>query len=64
MDLLTIIILIAVLITFGTLVAGLGSMGIGGEYDAKHDTKLMFARVGMQAITLLLLLFAFYLSST
>jgi hypothetical protein len=38
-------------------------MAHGGEFDQKHSSQLMIARVGMQGITVLLLLFAVFLSS-
>lgn len=62
MNLLTIIIIVAMLLTVVALIMGVGSMGRGGEYDEKHDTQFMFARVGLQALTLVLLLFAIYLA--
>ena len=40
------------------------SMAHGGEFDEKHSDQLMFARVGMQAITLLLLFGALYCANT
>lgn len=61
---LTIVIVIALALTLVTLVTGIGSMAQGGEFDEKHSTQLMFARVGMQGITLLLLLLALYLAGT
>lgn len=64
MNLLTIVIIVAVLLTVVALVMGIGSMARGGEYDEKHETQFMFARVGMQAVTLVLLLFAIYLANT
>jgi hypothetical protein len=63
MNLLTIVILLAILLTAVILVTGIGSMMQGGEFDAKHGTQLMFARVGMQTVTFLLLLFALFLAS-
>ena len=62
MSLLTIIILLAMLSTAVMLVMGIGSMAHGGEYDEKHETQFMFARVGLQGATFLLLLFALYLA--
>ena len=62
MSLLTIIILLAMLFTAAVLVLGIGSMARGGEYDEKHETQFMFARVGLQGATFLLLLFALYLA--
>ncbi len=63
MDILNIAIIGALLMTVGLIGTGIWSMAHGGEFDQKHSTQLMFARVGMQAITLLLLFFAVYLSS-
>ena len=42
---------------------GILSMVHGGEFDRKHSTELMYARVGMQGVTLLLLLLAIFLAS-
>ncbi len=63
MNLLTILIVLAMLFTVAVLISGIGSMVQGGEFDRKHGTQLMFARVITQAITILLLLFAFYLTN-
>lgn len=63
MNLLTVIIIVAMLLTVVALVMGIGSMARGGEYDEKHETQFMFARVGLQAVTLVLLLFAIYLAN-
>ena len=63
MNLLTIVIIIAMLLTVAVLVMGVGSMARGGEYNEKHETQFMFARVGMQALTLILLLLAIYLAN-
>jgi len=62
-DLLTFVIVISMILTAVILIIGVGSMGHGGEFDEKHSEQLMFARVGMQAITLLLLLVALYLAN-
>lgn len=40
--------------TVAVLFTGLGSMVKGGEFDDRHSTQLMFARVGLQAVTLAL----------
>jgi len=42
---------------------GIWSMAHGGEFDQKHSTQLMFARVAMQAITVALLLLAVYIAN-
>ena len=58
MTLLTSVIVIALLATVGTLLWGIVSMAQGGEFDRHHSHQLMFARVGLQGITLLFLLIA------
>jgi len=64
MNLLTLVIIIAMILTIAVLILGIGSMARGGEFDEKHSDQLMSARVGMQAVTLLLLFFAIYLANT
>lgn len=63
MNILTMVIMIALAATIGLMGTGIWSMAHGGEFDRKHSTELMFARVGMQGLTVLLLLFAVYLAS-
>lgn len=63
MNILTILIILALLITIGVMGTGIWSMAHGGEFDRKHSTQLMFARIGMQGVTVLLLLFSVYLAS-
>lgn len=58
MTVLTGIILLGVLATAVSLVWGIGSMAHGGDFDQRHGTQLMFARVGLQGVTLLLLIVA------
>ena len=55
MDLLTILIVLALLATCGTLGLGLLTMSIGGYNDKEFGKPLMWTRVGLQAATLLLL---------
>lgn len=64
MSLLTIVIIISLVLTIAVLAIGIGSMAHGGEFDEKHSDQFMYARVGMQAVTLLLLFFAIYLANT
>lgn len=64
MNLLTLVIVACLVLTAVILFIGVGSMAQGGEFDEKHSNQLMFARVGMQAITLILLFVAFYLANT
>lgn len=62
MKLLTLLIVGALVMTIGVIGTGIWSMAHGGEFDRKHSTQLMLARVGMQAVTLLLLLMAFFMA--
>lgn len=63
MTLLTISIVLALFSTVAVLAMGVASMARGGEYDEKHDTQFMAARVGLQSATFLLLLVALYLAN-
>ena len=63
MDILNLVIVAALLMTVGLIGTGIWSMAHGGEFDQKHSTQLMFARVGMQGATLLLLLIAMFLAN-
>ena len=63
MNILTLLIVVALLLTLGVLGTGIWSMGHGGEFDKKHSTQLMFARIVMQALTVLLLFIAIFISS-
>jgi len=63
MDFLNVVIVAALLMTVGLIGTGIWSMAHGGEFDQKHSTQLMFARVGMQGVTLLLLLLAMFLAN-
>jgi len=51
-----VLIVLGIVATIAVLFTGLGSMVRGGEFDDKHSHQLMFARVGLQAFTLLLVL--------
>lgn len=58
--LLTVLIVILLIATVASLFGGLVSMGIGGELDDRNSTRLMVARVSLQALAvglILLLLF-------
>jgi hypothetical protein len=56
MDLLTTLLLIAMLATLGALAVGLAGFFHGGEFNRKYANKLMQARVALQAIAVFLLL--------
>ena len=51
-------VVLAMIATVVTLGMGIVSMARGGEYDRKHGTQFMGWRVGLQALTLLLLAIA------
>ena len=63
MEFLNVVIVAALLMTVGLIGTGIWSMAHGGEFDQKHSTQLMVARVGMQGITFLLLLLAIFLAN-
>jgi hypothetical protein len=63
MTLLTVVVVLAVVATAGALASGIVSMAHGGEYDRRHSGQFMFARVGLQGLTLVLLLLALFISS-
>ena len=63
MNILTAVIMAALLMTIGLIAVGIWSMAHGGEFDQKHSTHLMFARVGMQGATFLLLLLAIFIAN-
>ena len=61
MDPLLVMIVLALLATVLTLLLGLFAMGSGGATDQVASTPLMWARVGLQGLTLLLLVGAVFL---
>ena len=64
MSILTVVIIAALVMTVLVLLMGLSSMVMGGEFDQKHGTELMLARVALQGITFLLLVAAFFLAKS
>jgi len=58
MNILTVFIIVALLATIVTLGVGLSSMAHGGEYDKEHSEQFMFTRIGLQGLTVLLLVIA------
>jgi hypothetical protein len=63
MSTITVLIILALLSTVGALVTGLVSMMRGGKFDKQHMDQFMFSRVGLQLVTLVLLLIAAYMST-
>ena len=63
MNVLSTMIILALLATVGALAVGVISMTRGGDFDQKHSTQLMYTRVGFQGIALVLLLIALYFAN-
>ena len=61
MDALSVVIVLALLAVIVVMMIGLFAMGHGGNLDKKLSTRLMWARVGIQAFAILLLVLAVYL---
>lgn len=61
MDLLTFVIILALLSTVVALLFGLTSLGQGGSFDKHFGTGFMWARVGLQALAVALLVVALLL---
>ncbi len=58
MDILTLLIVLALLATVVSLGLGVRSMAKGGEYDQSHSTQFMLMRVAFQGLALVLLVIA------
>jgi hypothetical protein len=56
MNVLTVLLLLAMLATLGVLIVGLAGFFQGGEFNRKYGNKLMRARVAFQALAVVLLL--------
>jgi len=58
MDIMTTLIVLALVATIVSLVWGVGSMAVGSEFDHKHDAQFMNARVAFQGVAVALILAA------
>jgi hypothetical protein len=58
MDLLMIVIVLALTATVVTMFLGVLAMSGGGAADREFSTPLMWTRIGLQALTLILLVLA------
>lgn len=58
MAFLNIVIMLALLATVISLGTGIWSMAHGGKYDTEHSVQLMYTRIGLQGLTLVLLMLA------
>lgn len=63
MAFLTTLIMLALVATIISLGWGIGSMAHGGQYDYKHSTQFMVARVVAQGLIVVFLFMVFYLAS-
>jgi hypothetical protein len=61
MDLLTVVIILALVATFVTMLMGLIAMGNAESLDKELSTPLMWARVGLQGFAILMLFVAIWL---
>lgn len=61
MDILTVIIILALLAVMVSLLFGMMSLGQGGSFDKDFGTKFMWARVGLQGLAVALLVIALIL---
>ena len=61
MDPMTIVIVLALLATLGAMLLGILTMGAGGDTDAYVGERLMWARVGLQGLTVVLMIVALLL---
>ena len=61
---LNIIITLALLATISALGLGLLTMGIGGSLDRDASERFMWIRIGLQAVTVALILGALIVSNT
>ena len=55
MDLVTMLVVLALIATVVALAGGVQSMVRGGAYDREHSVQFMLMRVGAQAVAVLLL---------
>ena len=61
MDLLTVVVVLALMATIVTMLLGLITMGGGESMDQEFSTPLMWLRVGLQTFAVVLLLVAIWL---
>ncbi|MEJ2760579.1 MAG: HIG1 domain-containing protein [Gammaproteobacteria bacterium] len=63
MSVMTAVVIALAGLTAVTLITGVGSMIHGGPFDERHSEQFMFARIGTQGLTLLLMAIAFILAN-
>ena len=62
MTILTVLVIAGLFATAVALLSGIVSMARGGDFDQRHSHHFMYARVGLQGITLVLVLIALVLA--
>lgn len=62
MTILTVLVIAGLFATAVALLSGIVSMARGGDFDQRHSHQFMYARVGLQGITLVLVLIALLLT--
>lgn len=62
MTILTVLVIAGLFATAVALLSGIASMARGGDFDQRHSHQFMYARVGLQGITLVLVLIALVLA--
>ena len=60
MDLMTLLVIVAMVATLGALVAGLSAMATGSEVGHRASIEWMAWRVGLQGLAFLLVLLAIF----
>lgn len=63
MTIMTALVVFALVATVAALITGVFSMAHGGDFDQRHSHQIMFARVGLQGLTLVVLLIALFLAA-
>ncbi|MDJ0908078.1 MAG: twin transmembrane helix small protein [Woeseiaceae bacterium] len=64
MNLISMLVIAALVATVVVLAMGLRSMARGGEYDREHAEKFMWERVALQGLVIVLLLVAAVMLNT
>lgn len=62
MTILSVLVIAGLIATAVALLSGIASMARGGDFDQRHSHQFMYARVGLQGITLVLVLIALLLA--
>ncbi len=58
MNILTLMVILALIAAIGVLIWGVGSMAHGGTYDREHSDQIMFTRIVVQAVAFALIILA------